>query len=251
MAANPAVLRKLGDFLHARAGEMEDAPDAAVIPPTGGPGPVPPKKNPGFLDIQDARKISPTTGKPFKEMGGKTVNADPAILKAIIAHAKAKGLNPYDALAIAMQETEFGKRDPNWGRAYSYDPDKGIDPKDINNIEASRLTNALKEKVAYAAQLQKSGKIKPGESYALQAYNGYGDLRKNLMEVGGKKVPQNYYGVPVTGDTPMLMSQNPLYGKTVISLRDEILKKHPGVKQLVDTTPAYAAPGTAPIVVKQ
>lgn len=241
MPANPLILAGLKDYIATRTG-------GGGNPPTGG-GPVPPKKNPGFIDILDARTISPTTGKPFKEKGGKTISADPAVIKAIIAHAKAKGIDPYTALSVAMQETEFGKRNQNWGSAWAYDPDKSIDPADINNTEGSRLANALKDKLAYGTSLQKKGKIKPGESFAIQAYNGYGDLRHNLMEVGGKKVPQNYYGVQVTPDVPMLMSQNPLYGKTIQSLRDQVLKTHAGIKQLVETTPAYAYP--APVIVNK
>ena len=74
----------------------------------------------------------------------------------------------------------------------------------------------------------------------MQAYNGYGKLKPNTM-VNGKYVPMNYYGIQVTGDKPLDMSTNPVYGRTVLSLRDEILKKHAGVKTLVDETPAYGA----------
>jgi hypothetical protein len=252
MAANPTILAGLQQYVANKIGGTPDI--GGGNPPTGGglgaaggaiaggPTPLPPK--PVMMNIQDSRTISPTTGQPFKEKGGKTVNADPAILKAIISHAKAKGIDPYTALAIAYQESEFGRKSSDLGQAWAYFPSKGIPETDTTNIEASRLTNALKEKLAYGAQLQKQGKIKEGESYTLQAYNGYGDLRHNLTEVGGKKIPGNYYGVTVNPNTPMLMSQNPLYGKTVMSLRDEVLKKHAGVKQLVDSTPAYAAAAT-------
>lgn len=211
----------------------------------GGPKTLPPKKV-DLLNISDTRTVNPTTGLPFKERGLKTVNIDPARLKAIIAHAKAKGINPYDALAVAYQETEFGtsgQNKDNWGQAWTYDPDKRILPSDTTNVEASRLVNALKDKLDYAKRLKLD---KKGEEYALQAYNGYGDLRSQLMSVGGKKVAQKFYGHLVTGDQPFLMSEHPMYGKTIVSLRDEILKKHAGVKQLVDTTPAYEFPAATP-----
>jgi len=199
----------------------------------GGTGPV--VKPADLIKIDDIRKINPATGKPFNNVGQKTLAVNPDTLRAIIAHAKLKGIDPYTALAIAYQETEFGKRDPNLGSAWSYSPDKGIPESDTLNTEASRLTNALKEKIAYAKQL---GFDKKGEDFALQAYNGYGKLKPNTM-VGGKYIPMNYYGITVTGDNPLDMSVNPAYGKTVVSLRDEILKKHPGIKMLVDETPAY------------
>jgi hypothetical protein len=255
MPANPEILNKLKSYISEKTGntfeETEPPTDGGDPPGTaaGGaalirgavPKGVPPKKV-ELLNILDARTINPTTGEPFKERGLKTVNVDPARLKAIISHAKARGVNPYDALAIAYQETEFGtsgeNRD-NWGQAWSYDPDKRIPLSDSSNVEASRLVNALKDKLDYAKRLKFD---KKGEEYALQAYNGYGDLRTRLMQVGGKRVPQKFYGHLVTGDQPFLMSEHPMYGKTIISLRDEILKKHAGIKQLVDTTPAWAMP---------
>jgi hypothetical protein len=251
MPANPEILNKLTAYIADKTGGN---------PPTGGDkggtaagganavtgGPVVPiKTKPQLLRINDIRKINPTTGIPFttSQMGGKTTSVDPATLKAVIAHAKAKGIDPYTALAIAYQESEFGKGGNPLGQAPSYNPDQGIPESDTTNIEASRLANALKDKLGYAKRL---GYDKKGETFALQAYNGYGDLRHLLMKVGGKMVGQKLYGNMVTPDKPFLMSDNPLYGKTIVSLRDEILKKHEGIKQLVDTTPAYGLPATPP-----
>lgn len=253
MAHDPNVMNLVAGYMN------NPVPPAGTNPPpvggvgavgaatAGGPV-VPPKPAPVMLRINDIRKINPGTGLPFSPsaMGSKTVSVDSDRIKAIIAHAKAKGINPYDALAVAYQESEFGtsgKNKENWGQAWTYNPSKGIPETDTFNIEASRLANALKDKLDYAKRL---GYDKKGEAFAIQAYNGYGDLRHNLTYVGGKGVPQKFYGNIVTGDKPFLMSEKPLYGKTVLSLRDELLKKHSGIRKLVDTTPAYTAP-VAPV----
>lgn len=256
MTANPEILRRLGTFLHARADEITGGGDPNTAPgtaaagadvvgggvPTGGPG----KPKPATLRLNDTRAINPTTGLPFKEKGLKTIDVDPERIKAIVSHAKARGVDPYTALAIAYQESEFGtqgQNKDNWAQAWSYNANKNIPVTDTNNVEASRLVNAVKDKLDYAKRLKYDQK---GEDFALQAYNGYGDLRSQLMSVGGKKVPQKMYGHMVTGDKPFLMSENPYYGQTVRSLRDEILKKDNAVKQLVDTTPSYIYPTPTP-----
>lgn len=254
MAYEPNVVGFLGGAMN-----NPPAPGAPGTPPTGGAaaagagavasvgGPAPKPVTPR-MKINDTRRINPGTGQPFdqKSIGLKTVNADPDTMRAIVAHAKAKGVDPYTALAVAYQESEFGNKDKNIGQAWTYDPSKGIPETDTLNIEASRLTNALKDKLDYAKRL---GYDKKGEDYAIQAYNGYGDLRHNLMKINGKMQPQRWYGNLVTADKPFLMSEHPLYGRSVMSLRDEILKKHAGVKNIVDTTPAYKLPdaNTTPV----
>ena len=258
MPANPQILANLNNYIAEKTGK----PVIGSDPPTGDPnlpagsaaigaanvggvippGGVKPKIPP--LRLNDTRQINPTTGLPFKEKGLKTIDVDPERVKAIISHAKARGLDPYTALAIAYQESEFGTQGANkdnWAQAWAYDANKNIPLTDTMNVEASRLANALKDKLDYAKRLKYD---KKGEEYALQAYNGYGDLRSQLVSVGGKKVPQKFYGHMVTGDQPFLMSEHPMYGKTVLSLRDEILKKHAGIKELVDKTPAWAMPVT-------
>lgn len=238
MAYDPQVMNMVGGFMN--GGDPPGGVGAAGAGAIGGPV-IPAKPPTPLLKINDIRKINPGTGQPFAPaaMGGRTASVNPDTMKAIVAHAKAKGVDPYTALAIAYQESTFGKSDPNLGNAWSYEGDKGIPQTDTLNYEASRLTNALKDKLDYAKRL---GYDKKGEAYALQAYNGYGDLRSRLMKVGGKSVPQKFYGNTVTGDKPFLMSEHPLYGRVVMSLRDELLKKHADVKKIVDTTPAYVMP---------
>lgn len=191
------------------------------------------------LSFTDNRTINPATGKPFKSgKGGKSASADEDTLTAIISHAKAKGVDPYDALAIALQETEFGRLDPNYGSAWSTFADDGIEGERDQN--ANILAKALKEKLSYAKKL---GLDKKGEAHMLQVYNGYGVL-KPTMKIGDKWQDASYYEIPVTSDQPLDLRQNPAYGKTVISLRDEILKKDKRIAALIEKTNAYGSQNT-------
>lgn len=158
--------------------------------------------------IEDTRTTNPATGLPFKTKGPKSVYANPANLKAVIAHAKAKGVDPYTALAIDQQESEFGTIG-DIGQVLDYQPDENL----FTNVDrgANVLAKALKDKLEYAKRL---GYDKKGLDYALQAYNGYGKIDGNDM------------------------SKNPTYGKVVVSLLEN-LKKNPEIKKMIEETPAY------------
>lgn len=186
------------------------------------------------IKIQDSRKINPATGIAFKKgAGGKTTEAKPEVLRAIIAHAKAQGVDPNTALAVALQETELGRLDPNFGSAWSYTSDEGI--TDSVEQNANILSKAIKDKLSYA---QKLGIAKRGEEYALQAYNGYGKLFPR-GKTGGKYDNESYYEIPVTGDSPLDLRENPAYGKTIISLREDVIKKNQAIQKLISQTQAY------------
>lgn len=156
------------------------------------------------LLIHDRRTINPATGQPFKVKEPKSAKVDPSTLKAIISHAKAKGVDPFTALAISQQESEFGAIG-NLGEVNDYQPDADV----YSNLDrgANVLAKALKDKLEYAKRL---GYDKKGLDYALQAYNGYGNG----------------------------MAQNPTYGKVVVSLLNN-LKNDPEIQRMVQETPAY------------
>lgn len=164
--------------------------------------------------IEDTRTVNPATGQPFKTKGPKSVYANPATLKAIIAHAKAKGVDPYTALAIDQQESEFGTIG-DVGQVLDYMPDENL----FTNTDrgANQLAKALKDKLEYAKRL---GYDKKGLDYMLQAYNGYGKIDGNDM------------------------SKNPTYGKVIVSLLEN-LKKNPGIQKMIEETPAYGSSGKA------
>lgn len=188
--------------------------------------------------LNDTRAINPATGQAFGRnmIGAKTLRVAPNVLKAIVAHAKAKGIDPYDALSIPYQETGFGTSGTGLGENKDYFPDEGIgdnfeDLADANmNMEANAMVKAMADKFKYAKSL---GYANRGKDYMFQAYNGYGKLRPQAGEH-----TTSFYGIPVSHDNPLDMARNPVYGRVVASLRN-ILANNPQVKHIVDTTPAF------------
>lgn len=188
------------------------------------------------VQLRDNRKINPATGTPYKTPGSKGIRANEEDIKTIISHAKAGGIDPKTALAIALQETNIGQLDPNYGSAWSTFADEGI-PEDRNKY-ANILTKAIKEKMAYAKELRGKGILPQGEEYDIQTYNGLGMLRPTAS-IGGRLQDTSYYGIPVTASSPLNLKKNPAYGKIVRQLRDEVIGTNPDILKLIESTPAY------------
>jgi hypothetical protein len=197
---------------------------------------------PATIKLTDNRSINPATGTPFKTKGTKGIKADLDSVKAIIAHAKAKGVDPKTAIAIALQETNIGQLNPNYGSAWATFEDEGL--PDDRNKNANILAKAIKEKMAYAKELRGKGIIPQGEEYDLQTYNGLG-LLKPQQTVGGTGT-ESYYGIPVTAQQPLNLKKNPAYGKIVKQLRDEVVGNNPEILKLIESTPAYGQTESAP-----
>lgn len=173
------------------------------------------------IRLNDMRKINPSTGKPFLSTGNKTIDVDPDVVKNIIHEAKAKGIDPYTALAISYQENHLDKNAPFNLNPQVYGTPTGGPKKGVETIFSQ---------LQYAKGLQDKGLISPGEDYLLQGYNGYGKIHKGHADLEGSN---HIYGYPIP-DEGIDFRHNPLYGKTIISLRDEILKKHPDIIKMVD-----------------
>jgi len=199
-----------------------------------------------LIQLEDKRQINPATGTPFKNIGGKGIKINEEDAKAIIAHAKAQGVSPHTALAIALQETNMGQLDPNYGSAWGTFEDQGLPTERDKN--ANILAKALKEKLAYAQELRKKGVLPHGEEYDIQTYNGLGILTPR--QTAGPHVNESYYGIPVTHANPLNLKKNPAYGKIVKQLRDEVISKNPRITELINTVPAYGqtSPSSAPKV---
>src|ERR1700743_3434567 len=73
---------------------------------------------PKRISIKDARSRNPLTGVLLDAKHRKSVEVNPDTIKSIVAHAKAKGVDPYTALAIAYQETGIDDKKP-----YNLNPD--------------------------------------------------------------------------------------------------------------------------------
>lgn len=186
---------------------------------------------PSKVKIQDRRIIDRATGNKITDKNKLSYDADPALLKEIITKAKANGVDPYTALAMAHQETGYAMPTPN---KYFPDAIKASNPfmvgqKDefpnkqrigewmqsnpnANSIDA--FMTLFKNKSAIA---QKMGK--KDEASVIQGWNGYG------------KIPAGSYG----SNSEIDMNSNPVYGKRIIDLRDNVIKTNPEIVKMVES----------------
>lgn len=176
------------------------------------------------IRLNDTRKTNPVTGLPFKNVGEKTIDVDPETVKNIIHEAKGKGIDPYTALAISYQENHLDKNAPFNLNPDVYGTSTGGPKKGVETIFSQ---------LQYAKGLQDKGIIAPGEANLIQGYNGYGTIHKGHADLEGA---DHIYGYPIPAEG-INFKHKPLYGQTVISLRDEILKKHPDIVRMVNESP--------------
>jgi hypothetical protein len=172
------------------------------------------------IPITDNRKIDTITGLPMTDTNRMHGDVDSRYVKRIVEKAKEYGIDPYTALAMNLQETRFEDK-------YSDNPFFVISLKDQE--EADSFTKdpidvsmkMLRDKHDLAKRL---GKTKDED--VIQAWNGYGKIGPNF---GYDK----FYGIDVSKE-PIDMNQNPVYGKRIVDLRDNILKQNPEITELVN-----------------
>lgn len=182
-------------------------------------------KDTTIVSLSDKRKINPATGKLFSMPGSRSVNVDADGMKSIVSEARRQGVDPYDALAVSYQETNLDKNKP-----YNLNPDYFGTP----TAGAKEGVKSIADQFRYATSMQKKGIVPSGEEYTLQGYNGYGKVKTGHADLEGAN---SIYGHPIPTEG-IDLKKNPLYGKSVISLRDSILKTNPQVRDLVDSTKA-------------
>lgn len=90
--------------------------------------------------------------------------------------------------------------------------------------EVNDTFERIAEPLAYAQKMQEKYKDRP-EAYRIQAYNGLNKLTKEYY--GGNIT--HAYGLPLPIDT----KENPVYGKRVIDLRDNVIKANSTINELV------------------
>lgn len=183
-------------------------------------------------------------------------DADKEIMTKLIKAAKQKGIDPYTAVAIGLQET---------GIRNTIHSGFGVNPLHMNTFELQYKGNAmerslefLKEKFEYAKKLGKKD-----EADILQAWNGYGKIapdpdtealdkyvsewedknNKTMSRQDYKKLHTKFrkptgkmYGIEYTRDKPLDFNDNPVYGKRVIDIRENVIKKSPEIINLINST---------------
>jgi hypothetical protein len=176
------------------------------------------------LNIVDPRKKMATTNQPLRPnsdlLGGEYNSYH---LDNLIQEAKRQGLSKQDILnlsAMGFQETKWGLTDENIGHVLG----------DWGGTDVySAFVNAYKAKMKEADRL---GITDP--AMRLQVYNGMGTVTpKTEKDYHGFEM-QKIYGVPIPKGG-INMKKNPLYGKQIIDIRDNVLAKNPEYVKYVDS----------------
>ena len=191
-----------------------------------------PASAPKRLSIRDPRKIMMTTGKPLRPnsdlVSGEYDSED---LGNLLTEAKRRKMSYNDMMnlaAMGFQETKWGKTDPNIGHT------QDIFGDDPNPDAYENFINAYNAKMKDADRL----KIKD-EATRLQVYNGLGKVFPSTeADYHGFKM-KKIYGVEVPKGG-IDLRKNPLYGKQVMDIRDNVLKRNPEFMRYMDST--YRAP---------
>lgn len=178
-------------------------------------------KPPVFLKLNDTRKVDAASGNTLTDKNRFNGDADSQYVKDIITSAKKNGVDPYTALAMVHQET--GLKGDWQDNPLHVDFKANNIPEDANILDASM--QLLKQKLEYGKKLGKKQ-----EAELLQAWNGYGKIG-----AGGEYRANKYYGIDVSKQ-PIDMNKNPVYGKRVLDIRENILKKNPEIRRLIQST---------------
>jgi hypothetical protein len=177
------------------------------------------------IDLKDPRKVRMTTGSKMNP--NRDLMSGDYVLNEIgeaVKRAKKRGMSLDDAwnlAAIDFQETQLGNIDNQMGHAKDY---KGYDWID-------KFLNAYQDKMKTA------NRLKYKDPYLrLQVYNGLGKVYPETEQWYHGFKANSFYGVPVP-KTGLDLKKNPLYGKQIVDLRDNVLKKNPEFVKFI--TEAY------------
>ena len=191
-------------------------------------------------------KIESTSKKlPIKQPGGSVISdnfindytiidsknknkkypLDSKKIQQVISTSIAMGYDPKTALALALQETGIGRTDDNiFHIIENFD-------KESLNLTGDPVEDGItiaKYKKKYANSL---GLNTP--ELELQAFNGLGKIFRNTEKWYHKFNMDKIYGVPIPKEG-LDMKKNPLYGKRILQLRNDIINKDPYINKLID-----------------
>ncbi len=177
-----------------------------------------PDNSAGSIKITDNRIVDAANGGQLKDSGRFNVNADKQIIQHVALAAKKHGVDPYTAVAIALQETRLTP-----GGDTEWNPLHVLDNRADDLVDDG--VRQLSEKLAYGKKLGKSN-----EADIIQAFNGYGKIGKNT-----EGSQNSFYGIDVS-KAPLDLNTNPVYGKRVIDLRDNVIKKNTAIVQMIESS---------------
>lgn len=178
------------------------------------------------LTIKDTRKIDAASNVPITHKNRKDATVNPFLVRRIVRESKFHGIDPYTALAIAHQESGIEDKSYDKSRLFQVFDSSSDSDKDKDAVQLG--IRALKEKIEYGKKLGKKT-----EADILQAYNGYGKIKYDKNVSPSFRAPKKMYGVDVSKGIDF--SKNPIYGKRIIDLRDNVLKTNPDIVKLVNS----------------
>jgi hypothetical protein len=193
------------------------------------------------VTIKDTRKVNATSGKPInpnKDL--KTGNYDSKIINDIIVASKYFNFDPATALAVGLQETNLGKTDENIGHVLDsvsmpydivYDNSQratiNARQREIVDPWVAQMVGVLDEKISQA----KKNRIKE-PAMQIQYYNGLGRVFPDTEKDYHGFSMQSIYGVPLPPQG-ISMKENPLYGKRILDLRDNVILSDPNLQKYI------------------
>jgi hypothetical protein len=191
----------------------DDAPKPAAKTP----------RLPNKYKINDQRKMSRTTGRPIDPktelLSGEY---DGEYIENIVKAAKRYGLDPYTAIAIDLQETGLGRHSAG-SIGHSLLKRNELIPTKMGSEEEADDYDVYARSIA--TKMKYADKLGIKDPYVrLQAYNGLGKVfPETEQDYHGFKM-KKIYGVSVPKGG-IDMRKNPLYGKRVSDISDNVLKK--------------------------
>lgn len=198
------------------------------------------------ITINDTRKVNATSGQPINpNVDLKSGDYNSKTIDDVVKASKYYNVDPYTALAIGLQETNLGKSDPNIGHvldgnyADQYilsNPESTVRgfqfntrQNDVVNPDVQLMVSTFKNKLDRA---KKNNVVDP--LLQIQYYNGLGFVYPQTEKDYHKFEMQSIYGVPLTSKGISMMD-NPLYGKRILDLKDNVLMADPKFKAYVQS----------------
>ena len=204
------------------------------------------------IKISDKRTMNAAANaaiRPNKDLVTGKYDADR--ISNIASVAKLYGIDPNLLLSIDLQETGFGTigEDPgseSIGHTKGYNlsdlktPSKRGSDEDVFDDRYDFFARAYLEKMAEGKRQGLTDSLD-----IIQNYNGRGIVTP-YTELDYHGFPmKEIYGVPLP-EKGISMKQNPLYGKRIFDLRENVVKQNPDLQRLIN----LAKPTNKPVIEK-
>jgi hypothetical protein len=224
--------------------------------------------NKGGLSLVDKREVDAATGKPLKYNIAFS-GIDTSLVDRLVKESVDRGRDPYTVLAMAAQESQLG----TGGRGISnplhlnqdvFYNEKGEEITEIGDTNPEYIDAVMKASFdlmdAKDRLADKRGYDREeDEALRLQGWNGWGTVWGTGPMYGLDKEEMLYKSFEdwETGmgdlreEWGINLKENPLYGKKIIDIRDNVIKNSPDIVERVtaytrqfDTTPDPMTPKT-------